>query len=786
MLYKENSIIICNNSVKTNILTECFKQKMLCNYTFINLDDFIKRFTFRITDEAVVFAMKFLNMSYKNTLAIINNIYYIDSEKEYMDEKLVLLSELKKTLIEQGLLEYDLYFKEFINGKNIYLVDQFLDVLQKDIFTEVSKIADVIYVDIQVGKLSFDVVEFDKYEQEVEWVFGKILDLLLEGEDINNINIINQNPEYNHLIARYSSLYKIPVFIKENESINNHPIVKEFIKNISLMSKEDALKVVLSHGENYIYNKLISILNRFNFILDDMELIEVVEATLEHTYYEDEIIKDSVKVVDFNKEFKQEEYVFLIGFNNNKYPKIYLDEEYLGDKYCGQITSTPTIIKNELERNKAIYLLSKINHIEVSYAKNTKTNNVISPLVLFIDGKVISGENAIGKSYDIDNLRLGILIDDLINFDIHDQNLDVLFSSFKNDYKTYDNSFDFVDKELLHQKILNSIKLSYTSLSTFYKCQFRYYLERVLFLKHEKDTNAIMIGNIFHSLLERYGEEGFDLETEKEIEYQKISDPSLKFYFNKLWPDFLLAIKFIDEFKEQTYLKDELHEQEVNVDYSDDLFTKIFTGKIDKIMHKNIDGVDYVSIVDYKTGKDIPSLDNIEDGFNLQLPVYAYFLAKTSLLKNPKILGIYLQRILNNVKPTKTKDLETTKSDALKLDGYSIVDKQQLELFDGTYQKSKYIKSMSLLKDGSFSRYAKVFSEEDVLRLINTVESLVKEAFLNIEEGLFAINPKSINGENKSCKFCPYLNVCYRKNRDIQNIEEKKFNETVGDENVVY
>ena len=242
----------------------------------------------------------------------------------------------------------------------------------------------------------------------------------------------------------------------------------------------------------------------------------------------------------------------------------------------------------------------------------------------------------------------------------------------------------------------------------------------------------------------------------------------------------------IDDFKEDSYLSDELHEQEVNVDLSSSYLTKIMTGKIDKIMYKNIDGVDYVAIIDYKTGKDVPSLDNVSDGFNLQLPIYAYFLVKTKLLENPKILGIYLNRILNNVKATKTKDLLTMKMDALKLDGYSILDTSLLGVLDKTYQSSKYIKNLSLTKSGTFNRYAKVFSEKDILSLINTVEELINDAFFKIEEGIFNINPKVIDKDNKSCKFCPYLNICYRQNKDLKDLPLKKFNENVGDDNGVY
>ena len=54
----------------------------------------------------------------------------------------------------------------------------------------------------------------------------------------------------------------------------------------------------------------------------------------------------------------------------------------------------------------------------------------------------------------------------------------------------------------------------------------------------------------------------------------------------------MIAFEMIDLFKSKTYLNEELHEQEVNVDYSNDEYTMIFNGKIDKIIFKQIDGID--------------------------------------------------------------------------------------------------------------------------------------------------------------------------------------------------
>lgn len=786
MIYEDNSIIICNQNTKVHILKENFNNKKLFNYTFISLSEFIKRYTFKITDKAVIFAMEYLSLSYKNALTLIDNIYYVSLDSTYNDSKLILLQDLKRKLIENNLLEFDPIFKEFIKGKKIYLVDQFLDCFSEVIFDNVKLNSEVIYLKEDIKDFYIKHKSFNKYDEEIDWVFNNILQLLLNGTSINKIYIINENSEYNHLITRYSSLYNIPVKLKESESINNHMIIKEFLSNLKSQDKNTCIDILKESDNDYLLNQVIKALNKFYFITDIDLLVRVLESHFDNIYYEDELLEDVIKVVDLSYKFNDDEYVFFISFNNKVCPKTYLDESYLTDKYSTILPITPTIRKNELERVKALYYLSKINHLTTTFSKVTKTENVVSSLLSNSNKILIDNEALFGLNKRVDNLKLGIMLDELNNFNIHNEYLDKLYSSFVDLYKTYDNSFTFVDKELLKEKIKNTIKLSYTSLSTFYKCQFRYYLEKVLYIKHEKDTQAIMIGTIFHNILEKYGTEGFDLEIEKNNQYNNITDPSLKFYFEKLWPDFLLAIKMIDEFKEDTYLTSELHEQEVNIDLSNSYLTRILTGKIDKIIYKNIDGVDYVAIIDYKTGKDIPSLDNVSDGFNLQLPIYAYFLAKTKLLENPKVLGIYLNRILNNVKSTKTKDLLSVKMDALKLDGYSTLDLSLLGVLDKTYQSSKYIKNLSLTKSGTFNRYAKVFSEKDVLTLINTVEELVNDAFFKIEEGMFEINPKVIDKDNKSCKFCPYLNICYRKNKDLRDLEVKKFVENVGDDSGIY
>lgn len=66
----------------------------------------------------------------------------------------------------------------------------------------------------------------------------------------------------------------------------------------------------------------------------------------------------------------------------------------------------------------------------------------------------------------------------------------------------------------------------------------------------------------------------------------------------------------------------------------DELFT--FNGRIDKMLYK-LDGDNaYIAIIDYKTGGDKPSLNNLEDGLNLQLPSYIYLASNMDEFKDKK------------------------------------------------------------------------------------------------------------------------------------------------------
>ena len=69
---------------------------------------------------------------------------------------------------------------------------------------------------------------------------------------------------------------------------------------------------------------------------------------------------------------------------------------------------------------------------------------------------------------------------------------------------------------------------------------------------------------------------------------------------------------------------------------------------------------------------------------------------------------------------------------------------------------------------------AKLYSDDQFDDLSNLVEENIKIAGNTIISGDFSINPKQIDKVNKSCEYCKYAAICYRRNDDIKHYSTKE------------
>ena len=315
-------------------------------------------------------------------------------------------------------------------------------------------------------------------------------------------------------------------------------------------------------------------------------------------------------------------------------------------------------------------------------------------------------------------------------------------------------------------------------MNKFYECKFKYYLENILKITEDEETNAIVIGNLFHEVLSKMSNPSFDFDKEydectKELEMTNKD----RFFINKLKEELRFVIETIN--KQYKYMSFDKSIEEEKVAINFDKTIKItFKGFIDKALYKEEDGKVYMIIIDYKTGETKLDLNNNYYGLNLQLPVYLYLSDHINNIDNVEVLGFYIQRILNKVITyEKDKKLDDVRKDNLKLQGYTISNMEKTKLVDSSFESSEIIKSLGLTKTGNFYAYSKVLSENEMDKLKELVESKINEMIDDILSASFEINPKKIDDEDMSCKYCKYKDICFKKEKDYKKLDKKNYKE---------
>ena len=197
----------------------------------------------------------------------------------------------------------------------------------------------------------------------------------------------------------------------------------------------------------------------------------------------------------------------------------------------------------------------------------------------------------------------------------------------------------------------------------------------------------------------------------------------------------------------------------------------IFKGIIDKIItFQNVNDT-YYAVIDYKTYDKRFDLNNVLYGLDMQLVIYTYLIGKSNLLKNPIFAGMYFEKVINS-KREEEPDIRLT--------GFSTDNLAVLEKLDSNYINSKIIKGLGFTKEGNFKASSKLLSEEEQFNLTKLVKEKIENSVDDILDAKFDINPKKIDKENISCKYCEYRDLCFVKEKDIIELEKTDIKEYLG------
>ncbi len=179
------------------------------------------------------------------------------------------------------------------------------------------------------------------------------------------------------------------------------------------------------------------------------------------------------------------------------------------------------------------------------------------------------------------------------------------------------------------------------------------------------------------------------------------------------------------------------------------------------------DGKLWVRVVDYKTGKKDFRMDEALNGLNIQLLVYLFALEKEGKKLYGKdiipagVMYVPARNPIMNTSGTETpEELEIKRVKNLKRKGVLVNDLDMLNQMEhGMEKESKYL-PIKFGKDGALSQSSDVISRQDLGKLKEHMDGILKDIAVNLSHGEVRANPYYKNRTETACTNCPYAEAC--------------------------
>ena len=762
----EQTIIISTEENKKSILRENSKKHIFHNLKFYTFQDLKKNLFFDYDYKTIAFIMEYYHVSVAVAKIYLENLYYL---QDINHEKVQFLLHLKALLDEKHLLIYHDNFVNLFKNKKVLVYGYYeLSKEQKIILSKLN----TPYEIYQKEKKDYlpTIYEAKDEDEEVHFVLEEISKLIANNIPLQHIKIIASN-EYNNILNRYFSLYQIPFNKRSNHSFYSTMLAQDFLLHYDEYSIEEN---VLHLSEKYTnVNDLINIINRSVLIEDKRLRKEFIIHDLKQAKLKGVLYDEAVLLADLNSVFDDDDYVFLLGFNVNEYPKIQKDVDYLSDEVKEQLGIDTTTDCNAYEINSIVKQISHIKNLVITYKlAGVKGKYYPSILVGKFNVSVLPVKINVNHSYSrkFSELKYASMLDDLYKYNSVHEHLGIYQNTLDIPYNTYNNQFTGVSKELIRKKLNHDITLSYTNMEMYQECAFHYYVSKILHLDIFEETFKTIIGNVMHHILEVGLIRDIDIPTQimkfvKDKGY--VLNVKELFYLEKFSDDLKNILQVIREQAKHSKLHNYLFEQEFYVYKDRDDMKVTFKGMIDKVMYTNIHDKEVLAVVDYKTGNTNITLKDLDYGLHLQLPIYLYLLKKSERFHDAFIAGFYIQKVLPKKENIQfKKDVKALLQDKLVLQGFTNSDEALMEMIDDEYQNSRIIKNLQFKKDGQISSKSKVISDAEMDEVILKIDAIIDEVVNHILNGDFYINPKIVEGKNVACTYCKFRDLCYKRKQN--------------------
>lgn len=783
---KENMLVILKQTDHQKML-EYIDSYGLLNIKIMTIDEFRRKYYFDYDERALYYLIDKYHYQYDVAKMYLSHIYEVE-EEDFNSAKIRKIIEIKEELKKENLLYFNESFHTYLQGKTILLYNlKYLDQFELKMLEKLKQETSVETYQEPLQNYEHDCIwSFDTIDDEVCFVASKICDLIQKGIEVNKIQLCGVNSSYLPIIKRVFDWYHLPISLEDNYLFSTK-IGQDFLKNLEEGPEESIQYLEEHYSLNSphmlkIYNQIIGILNRYVWCSSNEILKIFIQEAFKKEKIEETHMVNEISIINSLNEAKEENYVFLLGFNQGDIPKTYRDESYFNDDLKMKLGLDTTKELNKKTYSKWKEEISNTKNLTITTKNNSPLGvHYLSSLNDDLKLEVKEGKIDFINSDLYNQLKLAEKLDNFIKYNEEETDLTKLYTHYPMiKYRTYDSTFSSVNPKKIKEYINNHLTLSYSAMNTYYQCGFRYYLSNILKLNIYEETFYTIIGNAFHYVLSLYFKKEIDIKKEYQNYFQNCTYPfnaREKFFIEYLEKELEFIIQTIQKQSTTNQLKKCMTEEKIEIDKSHDDMNVLFKGFVDKILLNEEENI--AAIIDYKTGTPVLNLNHTIYGLDLQLPVYLYLVDKK--YPNAKIAGFYLQKILNTeINRDNKHSYEYLKEEKLKLQGYSNSNIEILQQFDSNYYDSKVIKGMRSTSKGIASK--KILNDDQINSLVELTEQKIEEAIRNIEKGCFDINPKRIGLENVGCKYCTYKDICFMNEKNILNLKEYKNMEFLGGE----
>ena len=746
----KNIIVICPNQTSRILMKKYRQSDVFSNVKFYSRETFLKKCTYRYDLEAVKYLIKNYDLSLKIAKQYLRNIIYLKDYDESIHLPFKYLFDIKQELIDNNLLIEDALFKYQMNNAHIDIAyysknDPVIAFCLKNHndYSFIDVLKDNDYVS------TYNV--FENNDDELYFVINKIEDLLKhQGVKPNKIRLFNFVEDDEIIIDRFRDNYHF--------NIDN-----AFEKNIASINQS---KTIFSNFDG----TLDSLINNINFDEDgafdlsnciESFYIEGLSKDKQISLYKDAFKtvlrtpikhKDALKVI--NDPFvDKDEYLFVLNYAQGKFPAFKKDDEFLSDdeKKILNIPISEEIndaisdyYKNALKGDGHI-VLCYINHdFSAKYSPSffvdaLKQKEIYAPIV----ETIYSQKEA--------NIKCAKLLDVKTKYHRIDPYLESLEKSVDISYGNYDSQINNLN--LFNDK--SKLELSYSQIKVFVECQYKYYLDYVLNIDPKDENINLVLGDLFHKMLEnkqKYAtfDENYDANYQNYI--NKLSETE-KIFLNRMIEEFRYSYQYIESHDDNVKNGREKNEYKVSISIGN----TTIVGKIDKIMESDSQ---YLSIIDYKLSSEKFNENEFNDySRSSQLPIYSYFVKNDKYFKDKEVINLLISPlVVSDNKKLSFNDNEN-RDKMRQLIGISLNEKNKLETFSDDFS---YYGSISVTKKGDFTKRSAVYSKVKIDEFADKAEQLIKTVDKKVRSNEFIINPKYKSSFDNSCKFCHYHDICFK------------------------